>query len=368
MSVRSRRGVSPSHGATSASSTSPTALPRRLARLGLVVGLPLLTSGCVKSGISQKSTDTHDLFYIILWLALPVFLFVEGMLVVCVIAFRKRKGDDSVPVQDYGNNRALFAFFAGPLVIVVVLLGFGEHTLSAVDRVDDHPDLDVTVTGFQWEWSATYPKDSFTVSGVTLKTPMVMEIPVNETTRITLKSNDVIHEFYVPDLLYMKNAVPGHPNVFSVTPTKIGTYHSQCAQYCGLWHSKMKFDLKVVSAADFATWVAQEKKANAPKGTCTPTGSSVSLTAHNIHWDKKCIAVEANKPFTVTIDNKDGGIAHDFGVWANAKLKHEFFHTGKVTGVATKSFTLPALKPGKYYFQCDIHGPAMSGTLVVGSK
>ena len=365
MSARSRKGASASR---ETSPTSSTALPLRLARLGLVVGLPLLTSGCVKSGISQKSTHTHDLFFIILWLALPVFLFVEGMLLVSVIAFRKRAGDDSVPVQDYGNNRALFAFFAGPLVIVVVLLGFGEHTLSTVDHVAAHPDLDVTVTGFQWEWSATYPKDAFTVSGVTLKSPMVMEIPVNKTTRITLKSNDVIHEFYVPDLLYMKNAVPGHPNVFSVTPTKVGTYHSQCAQYCGLWHSKMKFDLKVVSAADFATWVAQEKKANAPKGTCTPTGSSVTLTAHNIQWDQKCIAVEADKPIKVTIDNKDAGIAHDFGVWTSAKLKHEFFHTGKVTGVATKTFTLPALKPGKYYFQCDIHGPAMSGTLVVGSK
>jgi cytochrome c oxidase subunit 2 len=345
-----------------------TTSPRRLVRLGLLAGAPLLTSGCgVKSGISQKAADTHDLFYIILWLALPVFLFVEGMLVFCLIAYRKRKGDESVPVQDYGNNRALVAFFGGPLVVVVILLGFGEHTLSAVDEVDTHPDLDVTVTGFQWEWSATYPKAGFTVSGVTRKTPMVMEVPVDQTTRITLKSNDVIHEFYVPDLLFMTNAVPGHPNVFSITPTKTGTYHSRCAQYCGLWHSRMTFDLKVVSAADFAAWQTQEQKASTPKGSCASTGSSLTLTAHNIHWDKKCLAVDADKPFQVTIVNKDGGIAHDFGVWANSKLKHEYFATPKLTGVATKTYTVPALKPGKYYFQCDVHGPAMSGVLIVGS-
>ncbi|HEY3531419.1 MAG TPA: cupredoxin domain-containing protein [Nocardioides sp.] len=358
----------PRRRATSSTGTPLTALPRRLARLGLVAGLPLLTSGCVKSGISQKAADTHDLFYIILWLALPVFLFVEGMLVVCVIAFRRRKGDQSVPVQDYGSNRALFAFFGGPLVVVVILLAFGEHTLSTVDHVDPHPDLEVTVTGFQWEWSATYPKAGFTVSGETLKSPMVMELPVDQTTRITLTSNDVIHEFYVPDLLFMKNAVPGNPNVFTIRPTKIGTYHSQCAQYCGLWHSKMKFDLKVVSAADFAAWQTQEKKATTPSGTCAPTGSSITLTAHNIHWDKKCIAVEADKPITVTIDNKDAGIAHDFGVWQSSKLKHEFFATPKVTGVSTKTFKLPALKAGKYYFQCDVHGPAMSGVLIVGGS
>jgi cytochrome c oxidase subunit 2 len=354
-------------GRSSRQRTLETVLARRLLRAGLLVAAPLVTSGCVKSGITDKAHATHSLFYTILWLAIPVFLFVEGMLVLCLVRFRKKEGDDSSPIQDYGNNRALFAFFAGPLVIVVILLGFGEHTLSKVDRVDPHPDLEVTVTGFQWAWSATYPKDAFTVTGVTLKSPMVMELPVNESTRITLTSNDVIHEFYVPDLLYMKNAVPGHPNVFSITPTRLGTYHGQCAQYCGLWHSKMKFDLKVVTAAQFSAWTAQQKKNSAPSGSCASTGSEITLVAHNIHWDKKCLAIDANKPFTVTIDNKDGGIAHDFAVWTSAKLKHQYFVTPKVTGVATKTFTLPALKPGKYYFQCDVHGPAMSGTLIVSA-
>jgi cytochrome c oxidase subunit 2 len=320
----------------------------------------------VRAGISEKAQQTHDLFYVILWLALPVFLFVEGMLATCLVRFRDRGQDSPAPLQDYGNNRALFAFFAVPLVIVVVLLGFGEHTLQQVDRQEPDPAVRVTVTGFQWEWSATYPDNGITVTGVTLKSPMVMELPVNETTRITLTSKDVIHEFYVPDLLFMRNAVPGHPNVFTVTPTRLGTYRGQCAQYCGLWHSKMKFEVRVVSPAGFRAWVKQVKKANAPKGACTSTGSAVSLVAHNIHWDKKCLAVDAHKPFTVTIANKDAGIDHDFAVWSSPKLKHRYFVTAKVTGVATKTYEVPALEPGRYFFQCDVHGPAMSGTLLVG--
>jgi len=329
----------------------------------------VMASGCVRAGVSPKARATHDLFYIILWLALPVFLFVEGMLVLCLVRYRRRAGDDLEPVQDYGNNRALFAFFGVPLVIVVVLLGFGERTLSMVDHVAEHPAQKITVTGFQWQWSATYPQ-GFTVTGKTRKSAMVMELPVDRTTQITLKSNDVMHEFYVPDLLFMRNAVPGHPNTFTMHPDKVGTYPGQCAQYCGLWHAQMRFVLKVVPEAAYRAWVrhqigAVKRATAAKKASCTKPQDEFTITAHNIQWDKACIAVEAGKPSEVTIVNRDAGIAHDFAVWRSAKLKHRIFVTHKVSGVATKTFKLPALPAGTYYFQCDVHGPAMSGTFVV---
>ena len=341
----------------------------RSALLALLLVVLLASSGCVKAGVSPKARETHDLFYIILWLALPVFLFVEGMLVVCLVRFRRKRGDDTEPVQDYGRTSALVAFFVGPLVVVVILLAFGEHTLSHVDHVDSQPAQKITVTGFQWEWSASYPQ-GFTVTGKTRKSAMVMELPVDQSTTITLKSNDVIHEFYVPDLLFMKNAVPGHPNTITIKPDKVGTYHGQCAQYCGLWHAQMRFVLKVVSAKDYQTWVARQKHAvakaaQAAKSGCSQPEDDFTITAHNIQWDKTCIAVEAGKPIKVTIVNKDAGIAHNFAVWQSAKLKKRFFVTPNVTGVATKTFTLPALPAGTYYFQCDVHGPAMSGTFEV---
>lgn len=335
----------------------------------LLLAVLLTSSGCVKAGVSPKARDTHDLFYIILWLALPVFVFVEGMLLVCLVRFRKRAGDEEEPVQDYGRTGALFAFFGGPLLIIVILLAFGEHTLSHVDHEAARPAQKITVTGFQWEWSAAYPQ-GFTVTGKTRQKAMVMELPVNRTTQITLKSTDVIHEFYVPDLLYMKNAVPGHPNTFSITPDRIGTYRGQCAQYCGLWHAQMRFVVKVVGAKDYRAWIARQKKASAKAAAkansgCSKPEDEFTITAHNIQWDKSCIAVEAGKPSKVTIVNKDAGVAHNFAVWQSSKLTKRFFVTPDVTGVATKTFTLPALPAGTYYFQCDVHGPAMSGTFEV---
>jgi cytochrome c oxidase subunit 2 len=344
---------------------TPVAVRRTAAAVASVAVL-LLTSGCVKEGISEKATEVHRLFFIILWLALPVFLFVEGMLLVSIVKFRRRAGDESAPPQIPGSRRALTTFFAGPLAVVVLLLAFGEVAVSRVDRNDPNPAERLVVTGFQWEWSARYVNEEFTVSGHTLKEPMTMELPVDTASEIELRSTDVIHEFYVPDLLFMKNAVPGHPNVFTIRPTKLGTYRGQCAQYCGLWHSKMTLILKVVPQADFQSWVTQRKTAATAVGGCSPSGSKISLAAKTISWDKTCVGVAVGAPFQITIDNQDEGIAHNFAIYDTPKLKHRLYLSADVTGPETKTFTGPALPAGKYYFQCDIHGPAMAGTLVVG--
>ncbi len=335
-------------------------------RLAGVLVLPLVTSACVPAGISAKSTDVHRLFYIILWLALPVFLFVEGMLAVSVIRFRRRRGDESEPPQNPGNNTALAAFFAGPLVVIVVLLAVGEVTLAKVDHIDPRPVERVVITGFQWEWSARYLNEGVTVTGKTLRQPLTMALPVDTPIRIELRATDVIHEFYVPHLLFMKNAVPGHPNIISITPTKLGTYPGRCAQYCGLWHSRMTFVVKVVSRTQFHAWMKRHKEAAAHAGTCKPTGSSLNLVARQISWDKSCLAVVAGRPFRISIKSEDVGIAHNFAIWESPATKHRLYLAPDFTGPVTRTFTVPALKPGKYYFQCDIHGPAMAGTLIVG--
>jgi cytochrome c oxidase subunit II len=348
---------------------------RRALRLALLFALLLVISGCgpVKAGLSAKSQDVHGLFTYIFWLAVPVFLFVEGMLVIGVLRFRaRRRDDDSEPVQTYGHNVAYGAFFAVPLAIVVALLAYGEVTVGRVDHQEPHPAERLVVTGSQWQWSARYVKEGLSLSGKTASqtspgAPLTMALPAGRTTQITLMSADVIHGFYVPDLLFMKNAVPGHPNVFTITPTKPGVYRGQCTQFCGLWHSKMTMVLEVLSPARFQAWLQKQQKRQSTGGSCKPTGSAVTLTAQHISWDKGCIAAVAGKPIQVTINNKDAGIAHNFAIWQDAKLKHRLYVTSDITGPATKTFTAPALPPGKYYFQCDIHGPAMSGTLIIGN-
>jgi len=126
----------------------------------------------------------------------------------------------------------------------------------------------------------------------------------------------------------------------------------------------MTFVVKVVPREEVQAWVEERKKA-AQAVSCEPSGSSLTLVADQIAWDTNCLAVVAGKPFQITITNKDDGIDHNFAIWDSPKTKHRLYITPDFTGPTTKTFTGPALQPGKYYFQCDIHGPAMAGTFVV---
>ena len=347
---------------------------RRALRLALLLALPLVTTGCglVQTGLDAKAQEVHRLWFIILWLALPVFVFVWGMLAIVIIRYRRRRGDDSEPVQNAGKNGALVTFFAVPLGIIILLLSFGEVTVNKVDHIDPRPAERLVVTGSQWQWSARYAREGISVSGKTATEttngkPLVMAVPLGRSVEVTLESTDVMHGFFIPGMLFMRNAVPGHPNVFTFTPTRAGTYHGQCTQFCGLWHSKMTLVLEVLPQAKFQAWVNLQKKAQSKAGSCTPTGSSITLTAQHIQWDKTCIAAVAGQPIKITIINKDAGIAHIFAIWVNSSLKKRLFQTGNMSGPATKTYTAPALPAGKYYFQCDVHGPAMSGTLIIGN-
>jgi cytochrome c oxidase subunit II len=330
------------------------------ARLGLAPVLLLLTN-CAKQGISPQGQDVHRLYVIILILAAPVFIAVEAALIWCIVRYRKRS-DDPAP-QSVGGSRSLGVFFVIPAVIVALLFPLGETTLLRIERTEP-PQVQIRVEGFQWQWTFLYLQEGIFVSGKTLVKPAEMVVPVDEPVRITLTSRDVIHSFFVPDLLFKRDAIPGRTSTFEFTPTELGTFPAQCAEFCGLWHSKMTFDVKVVSSLDYQVWIKQQRKA-AASITCKPDGTTLSLVAHNISWNKFCLAVPANTPFVVNINNQDAGIEHNFAIYDSFFQKTTYFTGPKITGPATISLNPDPLPPGRYYFQCNVHGPAMSGAFVV---
>src|SRR6266540_574391 len=299
---------------------------RRLGATAALVAGAALLAGCAQQGVSTQGQDIHDLYVRIFVLAAPVFIGVEAFLLWCVFRYRKR--DDRPAPQDAGSGRTLAVFFAIPTVIIAVLFPFGEQTLSYVQHREKNPGVVINVDAFQWQWTFNYVNEGLVESGKTLVKPAVMEVPVNQTVHIHLQSRDVMHEFYVPALLFMRNALPGHPNDFDFTPTKLGTFPAQCAEYCGLWHSKMTFILKVVPPANY-------------------------------------IAVPPGQPWSATVVNKDAGIDHTFGVFDSNKLKVKYFLSPPVAGPSTATFRLTPLRPGRYYFECTIHGPSIAGTLIV---
>jgi cytochrome c oxidase subunit 2 len=336
---------------------------RRLLRFAPAIVCACL-GGCAQQPATTQAEATHTLYYIILSLAAVVFIGVEGILLWCIVRYRARKGDTTEPPQRYGSTRVLVLFFLIGAVLVTVLFPFGEITLARVDA-NPTPIETIDVQGSQWQWSAVYKNEGVVVSGKSFVRPLVMEVPIDEPIRINLVSNDVMHEFFVPAFFFMRNAMPGHPNDFTWTPTRFGTFDGQCAEFCGLGHYQMRFEVKVVAQTDFLAWVKSERQSILSLNCSPAAGNKVQLTAHNISWDTNCLAVAAGQTASLTVANLDEGIDHNFAIYDGLDLKHELFVIPQFAGVATKSFTIPTIAPGKYYFQCNVHGPAMSGVFIV---
>lgn len=94
-------------------------------------------------------------------------------------------------------------------------------------------------------------------------------------------------------------------------------------------------------------------------------GATISLTAQNVAFDTKELSAPAGQPFTVAFDNKDAGIPHNFAIYTDKSASNNLFRGDTVNGPGTATYSVPALPPGTYYFQCDIHPTIMNGTFTV---
>jgi cytochrome c oxidase subunit II len=337
-----------------------TSRPRRW--VWLAAPFTLALSACAQQGATTQGQEVHRLYNFIVLLAAPVFVGVEALLLFYVFRYRERPGR-SVP-QIFGTRSALLAFFLIPAVIIAADYAYGERTLVRVEKVDPNPSVVIRVEGFQWEWTFYYLNEGVFTTGITLKKAAEMVVPVDEPVKIELVSRDVIHSFFVPAFLFKRDVIPGRTNVFSFTANRLGTFQGQCAEFCGLNHARMTFSLRVVNPLDYQAWIKQTREA-VLNATCPVQDNSLHVTAKDISWNTNCLAVKANAPTSLTVSNLDSGIDHNLAIYDGVDRKQNFFRTGRFAGVSTKSFTVTALPPGKYYFQCDVHGPAMSGVFIV---
>ncbi|HEX9237010.1 MAG TPA: hypothetical protein VF972_12095 [Actinomycetota bacterium] len=325
----------------------------------------LLMTGCATKPATTQGDYVHLLYYIILTLAVLVFVGVEGVLLFSIVRFRRRKGDGSEPPQRHGNGRTIALFFLIGAVLVGILFPYGEQVLALVQK-NPPPVETIDIQGSQWQWSAVFPNEGIGVTGKSFRRPLVIELPVGEPIHVHLISNDVMHELFVPSFFYMRNAMPGLANDFTWTPYRIGTFNGQCAEFCGLGHAQMRLVVRVVAENDFLTWVDQQRRAVLGI-KCPPTpGGVLRITAKDISWNTNCLAVLPGQPVSLTVSNQDSGIDHNFAIWNSIDFRHQFFATGKFPGVATRTFMVQPLPAGTYYFQCNVHGPAMSGVFIVG--
>jgi len=97
-------------------------------------------------------------------------------------------------------------------------------------------------------------------------------LPVGEPVRVVVTSHDVIHSFYVPVFLFKRDAIPGRESSFDFTIADPGTYGGQCAEFCGVYHSRMPFTIRAVSPAEFETWLSSQPKSS-PAATASGAAS-----------------------------------------------------------------------------------------------
>ncbi len=205
------------------------------------------------------------------WIAgLAVAAVVWGLILWAVIFHRKRGNE--LPQQVRYNMPIEIMYTAVPFVLIAVLFYFTAKDENYIDNLSPHPQVTVNVLGFQWSWQFNYPQYGVTNTGdmwgeancaAGPLTPQcdlpVLEIPEHETVRFNLTSADVVHAFWVPEFLFKRDVIPGHPNHFQITATQTGTFLGHCSELCGLYHSRMLFTLKVVTPQQFQAYMAAQQ-------------------------------------------------------------------------------------------------------------
>jgi cytochrome c oxidase subunit II len=193
------------------------------------------------------------------WIAgLLVGALVWGLIIWAVIFHRKR--GDKLPPQVRYNMPIEILYTVVPFVLIAVLFYYTARDENAIDAIPAN-SMTVNVTGFQWSWEFNYPQYHVTTDGYMWgQGPLpLLEIPEGQSIEFNLSSPDVVHAFWVPEFLFKRDVIPGHPNHFSITATKTGTFTGHCSELCGLYHSKMLFTLKIVTPAQFQTWISQQQ-------------------------------------------------------------------------------------------------------------
>jgi cytochrome c oxidase subunit 2 len=204
------------------------------------------------------------------WIAgLAVGVLVWGMILWAVIFHRKRRGDNKLPPQARYNMPIEIMYTAVPFVLIAVFFYFTAKDENYVDALSNKPQVVVNVLGFQWSWQFNYPQYGVTNTGYPWSEgPLpVLEIPTGETVRFNLTSQDVIHAFWVPEFLFKRDVIPGHPNHFQITATQTGTFTGHCSELCGLYHSRMLFTVKVVTPAQFQAYMAAQQASQSSSGS-----------------------------------------------------------------------------------------------------
>ncbi|MEM7540127.1 MAG: cytochrome c oxidase subunit II [Pseudomonadota bacterium] len=246
-------------------------------------------------GVTPYSNTVYDLHMLILGICTVIGIVVFGVMFYSMLRFRKSKG--AVPATWHEDTRAEIAWTLVPLLILV---GMAFPATKALIQMEDvaNADMTIKVTGYQWKWHYDYIDDDIqffstidadsnaarrmdsgidpaSVEHYLLDVDNYVVVPVNKKIRFLTTAADVIHAWWVPDLGWKRDAIPGFINESWATIQQPGVYRGQCAELCGKDHGFMPVVVRAVSQEEYEQWVAQ-MKGDAPATAAVAGGSATA--------------------------------------------------------------------------------------------
>lgn len=230
----------------------------RMVVIGVVAGVAASLVAVLIPWLPDSASREMDRITFVYWFAtvisIAIFAVVASAIVYMVLKFRAAPDDDSDGPPIHGHTGLEIGWTAVPTVLVTAIAVISAIALSRNGNAGTNP-LKVHVVTQQFAWKFEYP-DSKVSSGT-------LVLPVGRSVELDLESLDVIHSFWVPDFGQKQDAVPGIHTRLVITPTKQGTFAVICTELCGLGHATMRAVAKVVTQAEYDSWLAAQK---APAG------------------------------------------------------------------------------------------------------
>jgi cytochrome c oxidase subunit 2 len=263
---------------------------------GCDVGSAFKGFGWPENGITPQANRMYDLWIGSVIAALVVGVFVWGLIFWCVVRYRKR--GDELPVQTRYNMPMEFLYTIAPILVVSVLFYYTAIVQTDVDRTSKTPDVTVEVVAFKWNWQFNY-RDGIGPDANTIASTLgssdvipVLVLPTGKRILFEETSKDVIHSFWVPELLFKRDVFPGNiRNQFEVSSIdQEGAYVGRCAELCGTYHSMMNFELRVVSPEKFDQFLEAKRDGATTQQALTQIGEEPLATTTKPFPTKRDVA------------------------------------------------------------------------------
>ena len=215
---------------------------------GILASLVAVLVPWLPTSASEEMDRIEFTFWFTTVICIGVFAVVAAAIVYSVVKFRVQPEDDSDGPPIHGHTGLEIVWTAIPAVLVTAISIVSAIVLAKNDDAGPNP-IRIAVTAQQFAWEFEYPGESKITSGQ-------LVLPVDRAVKLTLRSLDVIHSFWVPEFGQKSDVVPGIETTLVITPTRKGEYSIVCTELCGLGHATMRAPVRVVDRAGYEKFLA----------------------------------------------------------------------------------------------------------------